>query len=131
MAKPFLLLLVALVAAVPSASCTPVIKVPERVNVEVPVPCVKEKPARPDDIYTAEQLLELPRGVRTVATWLNMLKLWMYAAELEAVVEGCSRIPQPAPAEMQTGETFHNSVHRYWFRRLRTDGNVKMPAPLS
>lgn len=101
MVKRNLLLLVALAAAVPLASCTSPIKVPERVSIEVAVPCVREKPERPE-VYTPEQLLEMPRGVRTIAAWVNMLKLGIYAAELEAVVEGCSRI-QATPAEFQTG----------------------------
>jgi hypothetical protein len=36
----------------------------------------------------------LDRGRRTLAIFADWLKLLTYAGELEAVVEGCSRIPR-------------------------------------
>jgi hypothetical protein len=68
------------------------VKVPERVNVEVPVPCVKpaDVPARPQ-LRTEADLMAMDRYRRTLAVWSDWLKLQVYAAKLEAIATGCSR----------------------------------------
>lgn len=95
-ARLYLLLLAVLVACVGAPGCTSTVQVPERVNVQVPVPCVKPegKPIRPD-LRTEADLFNMPRGLRTLAAWADYLKLAIYAHELEAVVEGCSRLRTP------------------------------------
>lgn len=88
-----LLLLEALVAfAVALAGCS---TIPDQVSVPVPVACipaddVPEKPA----MRSEADLLNMPRGLRTLATWADLWKLHIYSARLEALVEGCSRLPQ-------------------------------------
>jgi len=93
--KPFLLLLCGVAAAAALASgCGTGVTVPEKVPVEVPVPCISptSRPARPA-VRTQEELMAMDRYTRTLAAWSDRMKLEIYAAELEAVVEGCSRIP--------------------------------------
>ena len=92
-----LLLPVAAVAALALASgCStvPEIRVPERVNVQVPVPCVDAaaRPQRPAT-RTESDLLAMDTYRRTLAAWADLTSLRAYAGELEAVVEGCSRLP--------------------------------------
>jgi hypothetical protein len=94
------LLLLAVLAAgtVAIASCATDVQIPEKVTVEVPVACVKPEdvPARPQ-IRSESDLMNMPRGLRTIAAWSDKVKLEAYAAELAAIVTGCSRIPQRPP----------------------------------
>ena len=95
------LLLVAAAAALALASgcsSTPEIAVPERVLVQVPVPCVQpdSRPQRPAT-RTEDDLLRMDTYGRTLAAWSDLARLRAYAGELEAVVEGCSRIPAAKP----------------------------------
>lgn len=96
MTRTRLLLLAALVALAPASGCTtiPEIAVPERVAVQVPVPCVDAatSPQRPAT-RSEDDLLAMDRYRRTLAVWSELARLRAYAGELEAVVEGCSRIP--------------------------------------
>lgn len=98
MAKLYLLLLAVLAAAVPLASCSsvPELQVPETVKVQVPVPCVDaaQRPQKPATRSEGD-LLAMDRYRRTLAAWSDLKTLEAYAAELEAVVEGCSRISTP------------------------------------
>jgi hypothetical protein len=88
---------VAIAAAL--AACAPVVRVPERVAVEVPVPCVRaaDVPARPQTRSEAD-LMAMDRYRRTLAAWSDLKQLEAYAGELEAIAAGCSRITeQPLP----------------------------------
>lgn len=91
MTRPLLLLLCGL-AVVALAGCT---TIPEQVNVRIPVACIDpaDLPQKPD-VRSEADLLNMPRGLRTIATWADLWKLHIYAAELEALVEGCARIPR-------------------------------------
>lgn len=90
-----ILLLFSAGAAVALASCSSArIEVPKEVKVRVPVACVDaaSRPQRPA-VRTESDLMAMDRYRRTLAAWSDLRKLEIYAAELEAVVEGCSRIP--------------------------------------
>ena len=78
--------------------CAPDLKVPEKVDVEVPVACVRPEdvPARPA-LRTEADLMAMDRYRRTLAAWSDLRKLEAYAAELEAIAAGCSRIPAAIP----------------------------------
>ncbi len=79
------------------AGCATPIEIPKTVYESVPVPCLDpaDRPQRPQ-LRTEEQLLGLDRYRRTHALWAEWLKLQTYVPQLEAVVEGCSRIPAMA-----------------------------------
>ena len=92
-----LLLVWALVAcAVPLASCSSrhELQVPKEIKVPTPVACVDaaKRPQKPA-LRTEDDLLAMDRYRRTLAAWSDLKKQEAYLAELEAVVEGCSRIP--------------------------------------
>lgn len=91
MMRVILLLLVTFVAVVLSVGCSS-FTVPEKVNVEVAVPCVREMPAKPQ-VRSEAELLAMPRYARTLASWSDRLALLVYSRELEAVLGGCSRLP--------------------------------------
>lgn len=84
-----------LAAALLSSGCSsiPEVKVPERVLVQVPVPCVApaDVPQRPA-VRTEDDLMAMDTYRRTLAAWSDLTRLRGYSAELEAVVEGCSRL---------------------------------------
>lgn len=91
-----LLLLAVLVACAFLAACArSSIEVPKEVHVPTPVACVDpaQRPQRPD-VRTEADLMLMDRGRRTLAIWADWLRLQIYQAELEAVVEACSRIPR-------------------------------------
>lgn len=94
-ARRLLLLCVAVLAAALATGCStvPEIAVPEKVLVQVPVPCVHpdSRPQRPAT-RTEDDLLNMDTYGRTLATWSDLARLRAYAGELEAVVEGCSRL---------------------------------------
>ena len=99
-AKLNLLLLAVLVCmtalAAGCASSLP-IEVPKEVKVPTPVACVDpaRRPPRPQ-LRTEADLMLMDRGRRTLAMFADWLRLQVYTADLEAVVEGCSRIPSTA-----------------------------------
>lgn len=70
------------------------INVPKETKVQVSVPCVQEKPKRPE-LRSESDLMAMDRFRRTLATWSDYIKLWIYTRELEAVVEGCSKLGPP------------------------------------
>lgn len=86
----------AIIAVALAAGCAslPSVNVPREVKVPVPVACVEpaHRPQRPA-LRTPEDLMLLDRYARTIATWSSYERALGYVAELEAVVEGCSRIP--------------------------------------
>lgn len=91
-----LLLLLGLAATYALAACSslPEVKVPERVNVPTPVPCVDpaERPKAPQ-LRTETDLLAMDQYRRTLAAWQDLQAAGAHLAVLEAIVEGCSRIP--------------------------------------
>lgn len=88
--------LVSVLLALGLASCAsqPQVQVPREVKVRVPVPCVDaaQRPQAPA-VATLDDLLAMDRGTRTLRTVADLERLRAYARELEAVVEGCSRLP--------------------------------------
>lgn len=94
--KTNLLLLLGLaVAASALAACSNVqqVKVPEKVLVPTPVACVDPaKRPKPPRERSESDLIAMERYRRTLATWSELQKSRAYALELEAIVEGCSRI---------------------------------------
>jgi hypothetical protein len=84
--------------ALASCSSIPQITVPKEVRVSVPVPCVDpaKRPQRPA-LAADDDLLAMDSGTRTLRTWRDRELASGYVAELEAVVEGCSRIPASPP----------------------------------
>lgn len=87
------ILLVIAAAALASCSSVPALQVPEKVMVEVPVPCVSPgaRPSKPA-VRTEADLMAMDRYRRTLAAWSDLKRLERYSAELEAIVEGCSRL---------------------------------------
>ncbi len=90
-----LLLLVATLALSGAlASCAhQELAVPREVRVPVPVPCIapKDAPARPP-LRSQADLLAMDTYRRTLAAWSDLKAYEAYAAELEALVAGCSHI---------------------------------------
>lgn len=92
--------LVGLLVLALAAGCEtlPTIDVPREVRVEVPVPCLPATgtPARPATAREPE-LMALDTYRRTLAAWRDLKRLEAYTAELEAVLEGCRRLPAANP----------------------------------
>lgn len=86
------LLLCATVIAL--TGCNTPLQVPKEVKVQVPVPCIASdaRPARPELLSDAA-ILGLDSYRATWALWGDRLERQAYETKLEAVVEGCSRIP--------------------------------------
>ena len=84
--------LAAILALALAGCAAQTVTVPREVKVEVPVACVQERPQRPA-LRSEAELLALDRYRRTLAAWSDLKAYEAWAAELEAVVEGCSRIP--------------------------------------
>ena len=87
------------------AGCSsfPSVTVPREISKATPVPCVPEdkRPAR-RKFRTMPEILELGDFHGLIALRLERQQAIDYAGELEAVVEGCSKIP-PAPASELPG----------------------------
>lgn len=83
--------------------------VPREVRVQVAVPCLTEAPEKPA-IRSRAELLAMPSYPRTLAAWASLLAYEAYTAELEAVVEGCSRIPNASAAGSPGGVGGDSSV---------------------
>jgi len=90
--------LLAFVLILGGCSGLPELQIPKEVAVPTPVPCVSPatRPKRPA-LRTEAELLALDPYRRTHAAWADLKRYEAYAAELEAVVEGCSRIPAARP----------------------------------
>lgn len=86
------LTLLLLGVALASCSFLPKVQVPKETLVERRVPCVKEKPVRPA-LRSPDDILQMDEYRRTLAAWAELEKLWGYLPLVEAVVEGCSRLP--------------------------------------
>lgn len=82
-----------LVALLLAGCASSPIEVPKEVKVQVPVPCVDpaKRPQRPA-LRTQDELMALDTHRRTHAAWAELKRYEAYTRELEAVVEGCSRI---------------------------------------
>lgn len=85
---PLLLLLAGCASA-------PQVEIPKEVRVPVPVACIapQDRPQRPP-LRSDAELLALDTYRRTWAVWSDRLARQAYEAELEVVVEQCSRIPE-------------------------------------
>lgn len=94
----FLLLSAILAAAALAACATSTVRVPETVKVPVAIPCLRaeDRPQKPA-MRAESDLLAMDTYRRTLAAWSDLKKLEAYSAELEALVEGCSRIPAGRP----------------------------------
>lgn len=87
--------LYAIVAAVMLTGCVGSgVTIPREVKVSVAVPCIApaEKPQRPV-LLTDREILSLDSYRAAWALWGDRLELLGYAARLEAIADGCSRIP--------------------------------------
>ena len=91
-----LLLLWTILANVLAGCGTNTVQVPRETKVMVPAPCVTaaDVPRRPAT-RTEADLLAMDTYRRTLAAWSDLKKLEAYAAELEAIAAGCSRIGKP------------------------------------
>lgn len=77
------------------AGCaSPGVEIPRTVNVATPVACVDpaDKPVRPELLSDGDILL-LDSYRAVYALWGDRMDREAYESKLEAIVEGCSRIP--------------------------------------
>lgn len=74
------------------------VTIPREVLVQVPVACIApaDRPERPA-LLTDAEILALDTYRATWALWGDRLERQAYESRLEAVVEGCSRIPAVKP----------------------------------
>lgn len=90
----------AIIAVALASGCAelPTVKVPERVNVEVPVPCVPAggMPQRPATTPEAD-LMAMDTYRRTLTVWRDLKRLEAYSAAQDAVLEQCRRLPGSSP----------------------------------
>lgn len=101
-------LVVGLAWTLASCSGLPAIKVPETVKVPVPVACVNPgKRPKPPAIVDTAALMAMDERARTLRTFADRTTLIVYAGELEAVVEGCSRIPGQGSSTATGGPPMH------------------------
>lgn len=89
-----LALIPGLIFMVSIGGCANQLKIPETVNVAVPVACIApaDKPERPQ-LLTDGELLALDTYRATWALWGDRLEREAYEQKLSAIVEGCSQIP--------------------------------------
>lgn len=87
------LVLMVFLLLVAIAGCASTVRVPETVNVPVPVPCIAPEkiPERPPFMTDAD-ILAFDGYRRTWAMWLDRALRQAYEAQLEAIAKGCSRI---------------------------------------
>ena len=90
----------AIVAVALAAGCAelPSVVVPTEVKVEVPIACVPPGgvPQRPATTPETD-LMAQDTYRRTLTAWRDLMRLQAYSAELEAVLEGCRRLPSATP----------------------------------
>lgn len=80
-------------------------QLPKVVEVPVAVPCVKEKPVRPA-LVTDADLMGMSDYRMALALRQHHILSGGYIAELEAVVDGCSRLSgSPTLASAPSGDT--------------------------
>lgn len=81
-------------AVIALAGCASGVTVPREVRVAVPVTCIApaDRPERPA-LLSDGDILMLDTYRAVYALWGDRLELQGYQAKLEAIVEGCSRIP--------------------------------------
>lgn len=93
--KRHALLLVIGAACAVTSGCAPSVQVPERVRIEVPVPCLDPAkiPQRPA-VRTQADLLRMDRFTRTLAAWQDMKRWEAYAEQLAALTSGCATLPR-------------------------------------
>lgn len=88
--KPMLIL--SLSALLSACAANEPVKLPERVNVPVPVACVdrKDVPERPA-LRTDGELMALDRYKRTLAMWEERRMREEYEKKQAAIIESCTR----------------------------------------
>ena len=95
-----LLLVLGTVSALAACSSIPEIRVPERVLVPTPIACVDPAKRPPAPQLRAEaDLLAMDQYRRTLAVWQDLKKHEAYMVQLEAIVEGCSRLTPSSPIQ--------------------------------
>ncbi|MEY4952508.1 MAG: hypothetical protein RL299_932 [Pseudomonadota bacterium] len=82
---------VALLALLALAGCS---TAPKRVEIPVPVPCIKALPAKPI-IYTDAELAKMPEGAFVDAIWLDRSSLMRAVSARDALLAACSRLSPP------------------------------------
>lgn len=70
------------------------VEIPREVRVQVPIPCIApaDRPERPAFLSDGD-ILVLDSYRATWALWGDRLERQAYEARLEAIVEGCGRLP--------------------------------------
>lgn len=78
-------------AIIALSGCTSAPKLPERVLVPVPTPCLSAPPPAVPPLRSEAELLALDDYAATLETWRERLELRSYAAKAEALLSGCAR----------------------------------------
>lgn len=93
-ANRFVLVLLVFLLLMAIAGCASTVEIPREVRVPVPTPCISPEklPERPPFMTDAE-ILAYDGYRRTWAMWLDRMLRQAYEAQLEAIAQGCSRIP--------------------------------------